>query len=517
MRWSRLFSAYGGYPFAVLVVACATLVLLPLRPLLSGVQVMLIYVPVIIGIGRLSGVRASVLGAVLAFVTLDLLFVPPYYTFTVSSPVDWLTLLVFLLVALIAGAQTGRLRQRERTAVERQGNLELMNALSARLVSGDPVDVLAEHVVGDLATVAAASRVALYGRRDGEAVLLAEAGREKASRNESEFAEWVLLNAKAVALPPVSGSTPGLRPASADADDALPGEVADGVYLPLQAAGAIEGVLYARSPHEHFADDEVRLLVAVANLAAVAIERQRLAADATTAAALREADRLKSTLVSSVSHELKTPLAAVTAHVTGLLEEGEGCDSARARAELEAAREDLERLDTSIGDLLDVSRLESDAWRPSTDIFDVSEILGTVASRLQEDQSERVTFAIGDDTPEVRVDFSQWVRAFTHLIENALAYSPPGSPVHVTARRGASGVVIAVEDSGPGIPDDEKDLVFEKFYRGSTSGPVLSGTGLGLAIAREIAHSHSGSIHVEDARPHGARFVVTLPATGDRS
>jgi two-component system sensor histidine kinase KdpD len=293
------------------------------------------------------------------------------------------------------------------------------------------------------------------------------------------------------------------------------GVTADGVYLPLQSTDTVEGVLYARplAGAGGFGADELRLLVAVANLASAYLERQRLGKDAAQTAALHESDRLKSTLVSSVSHELKTPLAAVTARVTGLLEEGSAVQPQRVHAELLEVEADLGRLNTSIGDLLDLSRLESDAWRPKMDRYDLSEILGTVMSRVPSAEHDRVVFEVPEDLPPIRVDFAQWARVLHNLLENALAYSAPGSRVRVCAKVLGDSVVTWVEDMGPGVADDEKQRVFDKFYRGAASASVPSGTGLGLAIAREIVRSHGGRLWVEDVEPQGARFAVAVPAS----
>jgi two-component system sensor histidine kinase KdpD len=258
----------------------------------------------------------------------------------------------------------------------------------------------------------------------------------------------------------------------------------------------------------------VRHLIAVANLAAAFLERRRLEDEAARTAALRESDRLKATLVSSVSHELKTPLAAVTARITGLLEEGEDCSTARVREELGEAVEDLARLNTSISDLVDVSRLESDAWRPQPEEYDVGELLGSVASRVRASARARVRFEVPEGLPSVNVDFRQIARAISTMVDNAISYAPGTDPIVVGAGVLGTDLLMWVEDRGPGVADAEKQRVFEKFYRGAASTTVPSGTGLGLTIVREIARAHGGRAWVEDAQPHGARFVLSLPLQG---
>jgi two-component system sensor histidine kinase KdpD len=494
MDLKRTLSYGGGYPFAVVAVCGATAVLLPLRSLLATPVFMLLLVPVIILIARVSGVRPSATAAVLAFLLLDFLFIPPFYRLTVASLSEWIGLLVFLIVALVSGQQTGQLRRREQAAVRRQSELaEVLDARRAALYIGG-------------ADAGRGSRC------------LAAAGETSPVSGEEALVAWVLRTSKGIGMPPGRDIPWDQRLVSVGPSEAIPGVVAQGVYLPLQTSTSLEGVLVVvpASPGPP-SDDDVRLLAAVANLAASSIERQHLEEQASHAEALREADRLKSTLVSSVSHELKTPLAAATARVTGLIEEGEGCDAARVQQELTAVAGDLDRLNDSIGDLLDLSRLESDAWQPHFEPHDLRDVLGTVLSRLSTPQRERVRFELAENLPEVRADFAQIARALSNLVENALAYSPPPAAIIVGAQRHGEIVEVAVTDVGPGVPDAEKARIFEKFYRGSASGNVPSGTGLGLAIAREIVRTHDGTLRVEDVDPHGACFVLTVPVAHEEA
>jgi two-component system sensor histidine kinase KdpD len=332
-----------------------------------------------------------------------------------------------------------------------------------------------------------------------------------AEPDKGELVAWVRREGKAGGLPPESVPL-DQRPISVPADGVRPGTAARGAYLPLHTNRSLEGVLVAVPSHPGgVAGVEARLLAALANLSASCLERQRLERAAADARALREAERLKDTLVSSVSHELKTPLAAATARVTGLLEEGALADPDRARRQLSSVESDLRTLDSSIGDLLDISRLESASWQPRLERLDVRELLGTVLARLPVEQRARVRFELADLVPDVCVDGPQLVRALANVVGNALAYSPVGSPVVVTVvQTREGGVEVAVKDSGPGIADAEKPRVFEKFFRGAASSSAPHGSGLGLTIAAEIVRSHGGAIRLEDARPQGARVVIVL-------
>jgi two-component system sensor histidine kinase KdpD len=413
------FLAIRDYALAVAAVVAIGIVLLPLRALPPAPTVMLLFVPVIVAVSRITDVRVSVVAAVAAFLVLDLLYTPPYYRLSVEPVAAWLALVVFLAVALIIGQQTVRLRQREETAVARQRELELLNRSSFRAASADSPGALASFVVAQATDILGTLRTALYSAEDGGGRLLAEGGTMSRQPDEAEIVSWVLREGKAVGLP--ADAVPvDQRPVSVPVDAVRPSTTDRGTYLPLQTADGIEGVLLAVPSHPGpLRGPEARLLAALANLSAASLARQRLDEEASHAQALLEADRLKTTLVSSVSHELKTPLAAATARVTALLEPGAADDAAHVREELAAVARDLGRLDSSIGDLLDVSRLESASWEPRVEPFDVREILGTVVSRLAAPSRDRVRFDVADIVPDVLVDGVQLTRAMTNVIENS--------------------------------------------------------------------------------------------------
>lgn len=278
------------------------------------------------------------------------------------------------------------------------------------------------------------------------------------------------------------------------------------MYVPVHSATEIYGVLFAerRGPRME------RVAASLANLAAAFLEQRRLEERATQVEALKEADRLKTSFVSSISHELKTPLAAIKATVTGLLEEGPTLEADRVRTELQYVLVDIVRLDESIGDLLDLSRLEGGAWRLSREPYGIGEVIGTVIAALPPKKRQRVELAFAEDLTPVAVDFRQMARALGNMISNALAYSPADAPVILGARREGNCLLVSVEDRGPGVRPDERESIFGKFYRGSAAVGT-PGTGLGLAVTCEIITAHGGRVWVEDVAPTGARFVVSLP------
>lgn len=518
----RRISRLVGIAVGIALPALTTLVLMLITRVVSSIsvtQLAMVYLAVVWAVAALTGVLPALVAAVLSFAALDYLFIPPVHHLYVAAREDWLTLGLFLLVASVQGLLTGRMRERQNEAAWRQTQTDAVMLLAQRLVTETSVKDMAAVVAEETAEVTHAVRAAvvvpsprglvtLGATDDFEAV--ADAGVER-------FASWCVENAVAVGLPRAATDEQPVGtwwPESVAHDEVVPGASRNDIFIPLNAAGSMQGVLYvgARSDRKPHALGDLRLVVSIAGLASVYLTRRALEEEASRARAILEADVLKSSLISSVSHELKTPLAAMTATVTGLLEGDATFEPVVVRRDLEAVREGLDRLDSSIGDLLDISRLESDAWRPSLEVCEVGDVLGTVLAKLGSADRQRVSVSVAEGTPQISADFGQWARMLGNLIENALEYSGSQGHVKVVAVGDESCAVITVEDDGPGIPADERDRVFEKFYRGRSARDHPSGTGLGLTIAVEIVRFHGGDIRVEAVMPHGARFVITMPA-----
>ena len=519
MRSVRSIFDRHGYVFAVASVLIASGVFQLGRDYFAKGQWALLYVLIVGLVAGLSGTRPALLAAVLGFLAWDYCFLPPVGTLILADFKDYLFLLVFLVVAVVMGAQTGRLRERESEALAREQEMALLNDFGAHLVSDEPLSDVADVLLTEVRNLTGARCAAIF-LTDDRGVLYEFTRQADAACAPDPFvhkaAEWVHRESKALGLPFVTRLSEmgrGTWPISVDHAQAGATNPRRDIFLPLQTARRQAGVLYIgeRADGKPFSASEVRLMVAVTNQTAAFLERKHLQMAAVQADALREADRLKSTLVSSVSHELKTPVASITATITNLLEEDMRWDPDNVRSELEAISSDLDRLNSSIGSLLDLSRLESAAWEPTKDWFEFGEMLGTAISKVSGKQRGRISYHLPDDLPMIRVDFLQWTRVLQNLLENALAYSPEGSPVRVGAACSETAVHMWVEDEGPGIKPEDRERIFDKFYRGESGGRTPSGTGLGLAVTREIVRFHGGRIWVEDVTPHGARFVVALP------
>jgi two-component system sensor histidine kinase KdpD len=523
---ARLLNFWREWAFsafiAVIGIGAATPVLWALKDRLGEGDAALLYLPVVTLIAVLDGVKSGVIAAPIAFVVGGYLFVPSGDSLYGFGTKDYTSLAVFLIIGLAMGWQTGRMREREAEAISRERETALLYRLSGRLSSPISSSEMAMTLLSEILSVADSAEAALFIPDDADVL------KEYKSRDGDDAAPST-YDKDRVQEVYGSGEPFGLKALlrQKNAQPSLPtalrwkfvawlrgpeAETDEDIYLPLRGKDRTEGVLFMRAPSERsFGIQDERMLVSVSYLAGSFIENQRLKRRVARTEALEEADRLKTTLISSVSHELKTPLASVTATVTHLLANDLEWDPPTFRSDLETAAKDLERLNGSIGSLLDLSRLESGSWHPNLDWIELGETLGSARSRIDRSQRSRLLIKIPDDLPSIYGDYQQIVRALLHLMENALEYSPPETPVRVGADRDGETLRIWVEDQGPGVPAHERELIFQKFYRGESSYAAPSGTGLGLAIAREIIHGHGGSIRVEDATPSGARFIVQLP------
>ena len=464
----RLISWFArhGYLLAVLAIVVSTALFLPGRDTFAKGQWALLYLLIVVLVAGASGAGPAIVAAVLAFFAWDFFFLPPYHTLLVREPKDYLSLFAFLVVGVVMGLQTGRMRDREAQALAREHETAALNRLSAGLVSQASTAEMAETILGEIVGLLGATSATLFvgdderltthlrhapGRRARQRArrrwptgstptTRRSACREPRRRSPS----WCRLRGDAAGRDAVDAQTPseGFR---------VP-EGSGGVFLPLRSTTGVVGVLSVagRVDERAYDDDEARLLASIANLVAAFLERQQLQGVATAAEALREADRLKSSLLSSVSHELKTPLAALTATVSNLLEGDVPWNEKSVRDELRAIVSDVARLNNSIGALLDLSRLEARAWEPHRELYELSDILVTSLDALPGHQRGRVTITLPDDLPPLRVDFVQWVRVFQNLLENAMLYAG-ASQLQVGAQATADGLRMWVQDEGPGI------------------------------------------------------------------
>jgi two-component system sensor histidine kinase KdpD len=249
---------------------------------------------------------------------------------------------------------------------------------------------------------------------------------------------------------------------------------------------------------------------AFASQAAVAIERAQLAAEARRAQVLQETERLQSALLNSISHDLRTPLAAVTGALSTLVENGNALDEATRRELLETAREAAQRLNRLVGDLLDMTRLQGGALRLRRAPADIQDLIGTSLSQLGDAVTGRkIEVDVAPNIPLVSVDFALITRVLANIVENAIKYSPPEAPITIRARAVGGNLEIMVADRGPGVLESDLVQMTGKFRRGRSG--ANNGTGLGLAICRGFVEAHGGRVTVENRPGGGLNVFFTLP------
>ncbi len=450
--------------------------------------------------GRGPAIAAS-LFSVAAF---DFTVVPPYYTFSVSNSQYIFTFIVMLLVALVISALADQIRRQADAARDRERRtaalLQLGRDIAATRERAEIVSAVARHVAEVFDSPAA---IFLPNKR--AELALAGASRELEPLDEKELGviRWVFDHAQAAGC----------------GTDTLPS--AAGVYLPMTATGGTVGVLGLLEPRRISSPERLHLLEAFANQSAIALERASLADESRRAWERVEAEFLRNTLLSSVSHDLRTPLATITGAASSLCESTLS-DEARRELAAEIVSES-ERMERLIANLLDMTRLESGGFPLKKEWHSLDEIVGSAIRSVRKRLANRpVQTILPANLPLIRVDALALEQAIANLVDNAINYTPAESPIEITASVTGNRAVLAVADRGPGLPPEDPQRVFQKFFRGNhhaTNGRPDSGgrrgAGLGLAICKGIVELHGGTISGEHRPAGGALFRITLPTGGD--
>lgn len=454
---------------------------------------------------RLSGlVIGLAITVVLSVGAIAVSVVTGFARYDVDLVFDLLTL---LLVATGIAAYTGLLVQRLRRARAEEVQYTRVLDMGVNLV---PRELDAGALTRLLAAVEDASKaecVVLYKLSEGEIV---------PTPQERGGDVTLLASAEKVARMVFQSYRKPSNGDEAPATDLPEPIVTSGreAFIPVFTPAGIEGVLFAHRDRVmgRWAERELKFLSFCGNLIGALIERQHLQERASRLEAMEEADRLKSTILASVSHDLKTPIAAATATLSSVLHGvGSGRVDSAVADDVASTLEDLAALDVRVTELVDISRLETASWKSNIDYNDVGDLCHLVTGSLKEEVRRRVICPSLAAVPPFRFDLVQIGRALFHIVENALRYSPPDSPVILGVDFDEEHVRISVTDTGPGLSAEDKERVFEKFYRGAASGAVSHGSGLGLSIAERIVGIHGGRIEVDDVEPVGARFTIVLP------
>jgi len=442
-----------GLLAAALSVTLATLAIYPLKSLAVPATLSVVYLPAVLVIAAYWGLTLGLLTAFVSAAAFNFFHLPPLGKFTIADSRNWVALAAFILVAVVVSTMAELARGRAAEAERRRREADLAATLGRELLAGERTQ---------------------------------DALRATARR----LAEGLSLPSASLELGKVAGNERHLAVPLAGAD----GETIATLLIPRDIPGdTVERVRTQVAP-------------ALAALVAVALHRDAVQAEAVETAALRRSDDLKTALLRAVSHDLRTPLTAIVTAGHAL---GSSSLTGEEREQMSTAVvEEGERLSTLIDKLFDLSRLQAGRLEPRRESVSVEEVLLAAEDGLPA-AAGHVQLTVDPATPALMADAAQLERAFANLIENALRYSA-AQPVRVSVRQLGTRVVVRVTDRGPGIPERDRERVFEPFYRGSSAGRS-PGSGLGLAIAKGFVEANGGTIAVESLPGQGTSLVVSFP------
>ena len=467
---------------------------------LVGVQsIALVFLMAVLGVAIAWGLLPALFACLLSVLAYNFFFLPPLYTFTIADPENVVALFFFALVAVVVSNLTAATRRQIVSARARAKTTAELYAFSRKLAGIGTLDDLLWATAYQVSSMLKLHTVLLLPDKEGGGLTLASGYPPEDTLDDADMAaaRWCWEH----------------NHAAGRGADTLPG--GRWLFLPLRTGSGPVGVIGIErdSPGPLLTPDERRLLDALADQAAVAIERISLARGLAQARVLAEAERLRGALLTSISHDLRTPLASILGAVSSLRSYADKYDPSERDELLATLQDEAERLNRFVTNLLDMTRLESDAIELKQDLVDIAEIVGAALARASNVLARHhVEIEIAPDLPMVCLDAILFEQVLFNLIDNAAKYSAPGSRIDLRAHCENDVVVLEIIDEGPGIPAGDLERVFDKFYRVQAQDRQRAGTGLGLAICRGFVEAQGG--HIEARNRHdrsGAVLTVRLP------
>jgi two-component system sensor histidine kinase KdpD len=525
--------------FAGTIVITLVLYTFHLYPTIRNIS--LVYLLVVLVLGSTRGLFSAVVASIVAFLAFDFFLVPPLYTLTIGKEEEWLALFIFLFAAIITGQLAAALRLRAEQAYQREQETRILYELLRDTNNEEDLDpqlgVVARKVVDVFGSRGVRDCMVLLPDEQGRPVTRASANKPldgwRLTPDEMTTVAWVMREGQTVDfydLAHLAQKARGYSPLVVIRSTAMSQTSRRYLSLiPLKTGQKVGGVLCLlieedprRFSHEKRlgseadrSDPRSTFFWAFVDQAASMIEHARLRRESLQVEVLQRTDALRAALISSVSHDLRTPLTSIKAAASSLLQDDVQWSDEERHSFTQAIEHEADRLNRLVENLLDMSRIEGGALKPEKEWYPIDEPLHDVLGRMQPLLQERaVTIDVPEDLPPVELDYMMIDQVMTNLIENALRYTPAGSPLEITASATAKELFLSVADRGPGIPSSDLERIFDKFYRvmDRTRGTnTAGGTGVGLSVCRGLIEAHGGRIWAANRPGGGAIFRFTLP------
>ncbi|MDO8970338.1 MAG: DUF4118 domain-containing protein [Saprospiraceae bacterium] len=463
---------YGNLS-TILIIVLVTMLLKWVEGFLEIQVITILYLLPVLLCTVLWGLPSGILAGLLSFLTFNFFFIQPYYTLLIHKTQDLITLIIFLVVAVVLSQFIAQAREAARLAKTREWEATRMYELISSLAGLTDVESISQTLAEKLLETFAFDQV--------EIVTL------------DRFPDHTFTHK-----------------APAGLDIKIPFEMAVTMYT----ARNTEGEIRLWFDQNKLSLEETRLLAAFANQGALAVERVHLIKRENVAKVLEESDRIKTSLLNSVSHELRSPLAAIKASASSLRSGAVDWDTPARTELLATVEEETDQLNLLVGNLLDMSRIEAGALQPKIEWNSIVEIIKSVAKKMRHQiQKHKIEYEFEEDLPLVPTDYVMMGQVFTNLISNSVKYALPDTTILLSAFKVESGVWVKLMNQSPPVPEEHLEHIFDKFFR-ITEADKVTGTGLGLSICKGIVEAHGGRIWAEND-PRGFVFNITLPITLD--
>ncbi len=541
---ARVTSSWQRYLYDSLLATAGSLLItgliaiLHLYPLIPNISIL--YLLAILWLASTRGRYAAILASAVAFLSFDFFLVPPLYVFTIARAEEWVALFVFLVTALLTGQMASTLRYQAREAQRRERETHILYEL-VRTTNNDErmeqqLHTIAKAIVTVFSSLGISDCFILLPNSSSDNLSIQASAphsidQVELSDDERTIAMQVMKNGLAVGFHDVTLApqrSPGFSPRVIIRNTAI-GHAARVRLIPLKTGGKIVGVLHlgilggpfyqanteTLLEEQERSDPRTTFFWTFLDQAISVIERARLRRESMRVEILQRTDALRKSLLSSVSHDLRTPLSSIKAAASSLLQEDVQWNEEERRSFAQAIEREADRLNRLVGNLLDMSRIEEGVLKLEKDYYSLTDLVHSVLDHMQPLLRQReIRTHLENNLPFLDFDYIQMDQVFTNLIENAVRYTPQDTPIDIGLERKDGEILITIADRGPGIPQPDLERVFDKFYRvqrDRRKSHYPTGSGLGLAVSKGIVEAHGGHIQAQTREGGGVIFSVTLP------